>query len=472
MCRVLLLNPPPVKGVRYTRESRCQEQESVLGTVKPPLTLAILASILRNRQIDFLLVDANIERLSVSQILQRLSMQSFRPDLIVMATTTPTILSDMVVARALKNVLGAKIVAFGPHVSGAPMATLGEYPWLDAVIVGEPEWPVEQICLASNLDDLKEAPGILLQKELHERGACVPARVQDINLLPYPAWDLLPLEKYTLPFVNEPYLLVETSRGCPPACNFCVVPLTHGRVFRQRDAHDIVDEIQYGYENFGIRYFNLWADTFTMRQRFLLDFSQEMLERSLPVYWFANTRIDTLSSLEVVRQLRASGCWMLSVGIEVADDNIRYGLSKKFTKEHVHKVIGWLRETGIISVSFFILGYLGENVDTMKMTIDFALDVDPDFAAFYPAVPYPGTPFYAEIERRGWLATKDWSRYNYSDYVINNHALTRTTVLQLQKEAYRRFYLRPRVVWRSMRFLRSLDSAKKAARLLYGRVSN
>ena len=95
MIRVLLLNPPPANGIRYTREGRCQERESVLGTVKPPLTLAILAALLRNQGVDLRLIDATIENLTSQQVIRRLTASGFKPDLAVLATTTPTIIADM-----------------------------------------------------------------------------------------------------------------------------------------------------------------------------------------------------------------------------------------------------------------------------------------------------------------------------------------------------------------------------------------
>src|SRR5512138_3396708 len=120
MSRVLLLNPPPIKGVRYTRESRCQEQESILGTVKPPLTLAILAAILRNEGFEIQLIDATIERLPVEAIAARLLASQFIPEVIVFPTTTPTIAEDMECARQLSERFPARLAAFGPHTSALP----------------------------------------------------------------------------------------------------------------------------------------------------------------------------------------------------------------------------------------------------------------------------------------------------------------------------------------------------------------
>lgn len=469
MRKVLLLNPPSVNGVRYTREGRCQERESVLGTVKPPLTLALLAALLRNRGIEFHLIDATIESLTTRNIIDRLRGNGFTPEVVVFATSTPTVYSDMAVARTLKDTFKSLLVAFGPHTSGIPKETLAEFPWLDVAIVGEPENPVLSLCEAERLTDVEATPGICLRSN-HCYKPPAPARVTDLAQLPYPAWDLLPRGAYRLPLVDEPYLLVETSRGCPPACDFCVVTLTHGRNFRERNAIQVVDEIQEGIVRFGVRCFYLWADTVTLGRKFLVEFCAEIQRRNLSIRWLGNTRIDTLTNKDMVRNMKQSGCWMLSVGIETADDEIRSSMSKRFSRERVREVQRWLREEGIVSVGFFILGYLGDSLQTMRATIDFATEVDPDFAAFYPAVPYPGTPFFEECERRGWIVSRDWTRYDYSDYVISNHVLTRENVLKLQKDAYRRFYLQPRVVVRSLRYMNSLVAVRQAAKLLWSRM--
>jgi anaerobic magnesium-protoporphyrin IX monomethyl ester cyclase len=470
MSRVLLLNPPPVKGVRYTRESRCQEQESILGTVKPPLTLAILAAILRNEGFEIRLIDATIERLSVDKIHERLSAEHFIPDVIIFPTTTPTLDEDMQCAQRLGDIYPARLASFGPHTSALPERTLRDYPALDAVLIGEPESAIVAYCRNEYGQGASEVDGIYDQAMLAKEMPSTTGRVKNINRLPYPAWDLLPIEKYRIPFLDEPYVLVEISRGCPPACDFCVVPITHGKSFRIRSASSVVDEMQAEYEALGIRHFYLWADTVTMRKSFMIEFCQEIIRRKMDISWMGNSRIDTLDSLDLVRQLKASGCWLLSFGVEVGDDDIRSGLSKHFGRDRIKKVFSWLKEAGILSLGFFIIGYLGETLTTMEKTIQVALETDPDFAAFYPAVPYPGTPFFEECERQGWIGTYDWSRYQYSDYVISNHVLTYKNVMGMKKKAYRDFYLRPKVIARSLRLVSSPKAIKQAFSLVLPRI--
>jgi hypothetical protein len=108
----------------------------------------------------------------------------------------------------------------------------------------------------------------------------------------------------------------------------------------------------------------------------------------------------------------------------------------------------------------------------MEKTIQLAIDVDPDFAAFYPAVPYPGTPFYRECVRRGWVSTRDWSKYDYSHYIIENHVLRPEIVLPMKTKAYRQFYLRPKVIARDLRMLRSVDAVRQIKQWGYELLKN
>ncbi len=472
MTRVLLLNPPPVDGVRYTREGRCQERESVLGTVKPPLTLATIGALLRQHGHSVRLIDATILDLSDAKIISTLEEDAFHPDVIVLATSTPTIIADMRVGRSLKEHFGSLLVATGPHTSGIPRETLQEFPWLDVAVVGEPEMAVLRIATNPDCSSFGGIDGVCYREGDQLTINPNPARVERVDELPSPAWDLVPIGGYRLPILNEPYVLVETSRGCPPACDFCVVTLVHGKAFRQRPTGKIVDEIQENYRRYGIRYFYLWGDTVTLGRRFLEEFAEQIKQRRLPIHWLGNTRVDTLASYEFVQTLKDSGCWMLSVGVESGDDSVRSTMSKKFDRARIKQAFSWLRQAGIFSFAFFILGYLGENKETMEKTIDFAIQADPDFAAFYPAVPYPGTPFYRECVKRGWVKTHDWSKYDYSHYIIENHVLRPEIVLPLKTKAYRKFYMRPKVIARDLKMLQSVDAIRQIRRWGYELLKN
>ena len=143
-------------------------------------------------------------------------------------------------------------------------------------------------------------PGISLVLRRH--GTVVPHTGRGVFTgfldMPTPAWDLLPLKRYRLPLVNEPYVLIETSRGCPYSCDFCVVPLHHGHKFRERSAKVLVDEIAQAKRDHGIRFFYLWGDTVTLNAKTFSQFCDELIARDLNIRWLANARADNLVDLE------------------------------------------------------------------------------------------------------------------------------------------------------------------------------
>jgi radical SAM superfamily enzyme YgiQ (UPF0313 family) len=261
--------------------------------------------------------------------------------------------------------------------------------------------------------------------------------------MPYPAWDLLPLRRYRLPLVNKPYILIETSRGCPYSCDFCIVPIHQGHKFRERDPKVLVDEIERSRREFGVDYFYLWGDTVTLNAKSFSRFCDELIARRLGVRWLANARADNLTDPAFVDRLRRSGCWMLSMGVESASDDTRRDMLKRLEERKIRIAFDNLRRAGIKSFAFFIYGYPGDTPASMARTTEYAVDLDADFANFYPAIPYPGTELYEKVRRDGMLANDDWSKLEYSYYVLRGAGLDERTVMHAVNHAKRRFFLRP-----------------------------
>src|SRR4030095_8384965 len=118
--RTLLVNPPLVGGIAFTRQGRCQEREEVLGTTKPPYTLAVMAAMLREAKCDIRLVDLTAERRSVEDLIAQLDREGFKPTLILFPSTTPTLDFDVAAMADLKAHFRAALFCFGPHASAQP----------------------------------------------------------------------------------------------------------------------------------------------------------------------------------------------------------------------------------------------------------------------------------------------------------------------------------------------------------------
>jgi anaerobic magnesium-protoporphyrin IX monomethyl ester cyclase len=437
------VNPPLVGGIAFTRQGRCQEREEVLGTTKPPYSLALAGALLRQAGCDVRLADLTATRTTVADLIAKLDADGFHPTLVVFPSTTPTVTADSVAMAGLKHRYAAPLFSFGPHASCTPQEAMERAPAVDGMFVGEPEDGVVSLAALESLDGLDTIPTLTFR-----RGSeIVPHRAHGSFTgfveAPYPAWDLLDLSRYRLPLVDEPYVLVETSRGCPYSCDFCVAPIHQGHKFREKNAKVLVDEIERGHRDFGLKFFYLWADTVTLNVKAFNAFCDELIARQLPIRWFGNARADNLTDVDFVRKLRQAGCWMLALGIETESEETRKDMMKRLDGEKIRKAVANMRTAGIRSFAFFIMGYPGETPSALDRTIEYAVELDPDFANFYPAVPYPGTALHAKAKREGWLRGEDWSRMEYSYYLLHGNGLDEAAVMGAINRARRRFYLRP-----------------------------
>jgi radical SAM superfamily enzyme YgiQ (UPF0313 family) len=437
-----------VDGIAYTRQGRCQEREEVLGTTKPPYTLALLAALLRARGQEVRLVDLTATRQGVDDLIARLDTEGFAPTLILFPSTTPTLVADAAAMARLKARYAAPMFCFGPHASTTPAESMARAPQVDGMFVGEPEDGVLELAALSGVESLGNVASLTWR-----RGSeLVPHRAHGSYTgfleAPVPAWDLLDITRYTLPLEGRPYVIIESSRGCPYTCDFCVAPIHQGHKFRERSAASIVDEMAFVVRTSGVKFFYLWGDTVTLNVKSFSAICEEIIARQLNVQWFGNARADNLQDPKFVDRLKRSGCWMLALGIETESEETRKDMMKRLESEKIRIALKNMRTSGIKSFGFFILGYPGEDRQALERTIDYAIRLDPDFANFYPAVPYPGTELYNKAKRDGLLASEDWTKMEYSYYLMKGNGLDEQVVMDAINRAKRRFFLRPRYLTR------------------------
>jgi len=463
--KTLLINPPLINGIAFTRQGRCQEREDVLGTTKPPYTLALIATLLRMAGCDVRLVDATALRLTTGGVLERLDADGFEPTLILFPSTTPTLDADVAEMAQLKARYTAPIVCFGPHASTTPAESMARAADVDGMLVGEPEDGAVQLAMLASFDQAGDVANLTWRRG----GAVFPHRAHGtfagFPQMPFPAWDLLDLKAYSLPLVDKPYIIIETSRGCPYTCDFCVAPIHQGHKFRERNPKVIVDEIEKSYRELGVEFFYLWGDTVTLNVKSFTAFCDELIARNLPIQWFGNARADNLTDPAFVHRLRRAGCWMLALGIESESEEVRKDMAKRLERQKIQTAFRNMRQAGIKSFAFFIFGYPGETPATMEQTIDYAIELDPDFANFYPAVPYPGTDLFTKAMREGMLsadAAAAWPKMEYSYYLMSGNGLDEQLVMNTINRAKRRFFLRPSYMVRHLGDVARLALTKQA----------
>ena len=255
----------------------------MLGTTKPPLTPAWIAAELRRGGHDVRVIDLTASGTSAESLADTLAHEGWTPTLILFPSTFPTWDADVRALSVLKTRTGAPIVSFGPHASAAPDAAMRRAPDVDGVLVGEPEDGALALANLAPGDDWRAVENLMFR----ERGDLVRhravGRFAGFESAAGPDWSAVNFDAYRLPLVNAPYALVETSRGCPYTCEFCVAPIHQGHTFRARAADRIVDEIERGVRERGLEYFYLWGDTVTLNLKTFGVLADTLIERRVPI---------------------------------------------------------------------------------------------------------------------------------------------------------------------------------------------
>ena len=441
---ILLLNPPRKGSRGYNREGRCTQEAGFWATPWPPYSLAMTAAVLRKDHAVRIL-DCPAQRVSekkLSELAQRTA-----PDIIIASISTETVEGDLEVLARIKGLPKKPIVViFGVHASVFADEILADGV-VDFVVRGEPERTVENLmsALSTGVDvrgvkgiSGRDADGRIFSTEDREF-------IEDLDVLPFPAWDLIDLDRYTLPVSRRRFLMINTSRGCPFACAFCTARAYYGSAARPRSSSRIIAEIRSDLERFAVRDFFFWSDTFTLVRSRVEGLCRAILAGGLKVRWVANSRVDTVDA-DLLALMKKSGCWMISYGLESGDDRILEASGKKITAEQIERTVRATKAAGIKTAGHFIFGLPGETERTAAATLVLAKKLDLDLAHFYAAVPYPGSPLFEQASREGWIRGRPWNRFSQSEFVMDQPGISAAALFKMWRRAYRAFYLRPKTL--------------------------
>ena len=350
---------------------------------------------------------------------------------------------------------GAFTVIGGPHPSCLPGESLATGV-VDCVVRGEGEETMAE--LADRVAGGGNASG-LAGASWHEgvRAVSGPDRpsIHELDSLPFPAWGIFPrLASYgnPQPLLSrlKPAFPIMTSRGCPYGCTFCFKGV-FGREWRSRSPESVLREWEWLAGPMGAREIAVQDDSFNIDRDRALRICRAIASAGLRVPWSTpnGIRADRVDG-EVLEAMRESGCIRVSFGVESGDQGILDRLGKGETLAQMKSAFGLARQAGLRATGFFMFGNLGEDEGTMESTIRFALAVDPFYAQFTMATPYPGTALYDGVVRDGELLERDWDRFgHYTAHGFFRHGnVTPEGVGGAIRGAYRRFYLRPVAVRR------------------------
>ncbi len=436
----------------------------------------LAGSLLAAGYTDLTLYDAAVETDSIAETLQKAIGEGHPYDVVGISSPTPLINEAWEAARQAKAA-GAITILGGPHLTLMPDESMQRQE-VDLVARGEAEDSLVEIVQALEQATLSEPQHDALPYRSHplrlpsapwsnilglswrnEAGQVIhnlprPLR-EDLDNIPFPAHQMYKIERYTnlQPLTDglDPHArayTVVTSRGCPFKCTFCSKPIT-GDTWRPRSVENVVAEWRWLVRDLGATEIGITDDIWNRD----LDRAKELCRtligeglNTVPWVTVHGMKVN-YGEPELFRLMKAAGAKRVGFGVESGDEYILSRVVRKGqTLEQVRNAFKWAKEAGLQTMGFFVFGMPEETEETMEKTIQLALELDPDLANFMIAAPYPGTKLYEMIEKEGNIFSHDWTDYaihtDRAKFEIGD--LRAELVERKWREAYRRFYWRPR----------------------------
>lgn len=425
---------------------------------QPLGTLYVGAAILKaGHEVEFL----NGAFLSHDELMDR--VREIRPAFAGIYSTTFGFPKAIRTANALKE-LDRNIFTCvgGPYpiaVKGRCLEGAGRN--LDGVVTSEAELTmVELLSRLENGENLEGLPGIdIRQNETIIRNPQRPL-LEDLDSLPFPARELLGNHAYYIPppgqYKRKPVTILITSRGCDRRCIFCSQidkERKYGkRGVRFRSVENVLQEIELCLEQ-GYQEIKFIDDSFAADYNRAMQICHEIMRRKLDFTWFASASVNQVDK-PLLQAMKDAGCWAILFGADSGVQKTLNSLRKATTLDMIRKDVKLAKEVGIRVSTPFIFGAPGETFEDGLKTIDFAVDLDADFANFHSLTPFPGTPLYDNLEKYGTVS-ENLSNRTYQSAAFVPYTMTRDEILNLRQIAFRRFYARPKFLLRRLWQMRS-----------------
>jgi anaerobic magnesium-protoporphyrin IX monomethyl ester cyclase len=465
---ILLVNPPTPDGGYWIRTQHRVGRRTRENMVWPQVSLAQMAALLHPTY-KLKIIDANAERMGWPEFTK--ALDKYQPRYYLTQVTAPTLENDMY-GCFLAKARGAKTIAFGTHVTPIPRESLRPFPALDFVFVGEPDLTIRDLLdhLDGRFDERPDNIRKLFEKHdpqykpsIREDGSVDMHGIKglawrkgdeivinfprpfisDLDDLPIPMHELLPLQKYRMPLIKGPFTFILSSRGCPAGCTYCIKHVSYQYSARLRSPALLMEEL-WQLKKLGINNIHMYADLFTVNRDQVMELCQRMIDEKINIRWTSNSRVDYVDE-EMLQMMGKAGNWLISWGIESGNEAILKHAHKGANPEKAKRALTWAKKAGIKNWGYFIIGLPGETEDTIRQTIDFSKKLPLDIALFHVAAPYPGTPFFFEVVQNGWF--RKGTRWEQVDMdkgtVLDYPDLPAERLLYWQKRAWREWAFRP-----------------------------
>ena len=449
MAKIMLLYPPGKAYQRSEDRAQCNLDDSAVATVHACNDIGYAAAVLRNRNHEVLLKDYQTEQTGFEQV--KSDILHFSPDIIVISTTNATVLSDIEFIAQIKEFHCCEFIVKGAIFFNTPMDLLDTLDLrnINYLIGGEIDTLIGNLVDGIiNNTSLENIPGIIYKHEGVFRKSDFGKWCDNLDEIPFPARDLMKNELYPRPDTGEPMATIQVSRGCPANCTYCLTPVISGKKVRKRSVDNIFAEIEECYYKYGIRNFFFKADTFTIDSAWAIALCDKIINSELhgKIAFTANSRVKPLD-VELLKKLKEAGCFMLAVGFESGNNDTLGKIKKGTTREDNLRAAKLIKKAGLPLFGFFMIGFPWETRQDIINTLEFILEVDPDFIEVHIAMPYFGTQLYNQCREYNTIKSAAWGNDYFSPNTIGTQSVSIEEIVELKNEYLLKFYLRPKYIF-------------------------
>jgi anaerobic magnesium-protoporphyrin IX monomethyl ester cyclase len=471
--KVYLLNPPYLP--HFGRGARWQDSGRG-GTLYYPIWLSYATAVVEQEH-ETRLVDAPAWNWSKEDVVK--DVKKFKPDLIVVDSSFPSLNNDIGVMEFIKQGYGgdAKIVLVGPPASQFAEEILRS-DGIDFVARWEYDFTLKEMAEAiegnRNLKDIKGISYKENGKIIHNPNREFTSS-DDLDKILFASRVYkkhLDIRDYFLGQSLYPEVQIFTGRGCPNQCTFCAWPQTlMGRKYRVRSVQNVLDELEWIQDNLAeVKEVFFEDDTFTINKKRVLEFCKEYKERGFDITWSCNARADTLD-LERMKEMKKANCRLLIVGYESGSEEILKNIKKGITVKQIKEFAKNARKARLLVHGDFIIGLPGETKETIEMTKKLIKEVKPDILQVSVASPLPGTEFYKWCKENRYLLINNPDEYldgqGHQKAIISYPNLSSEEITKAVDEILKDYYMSLSYVPLALRQVFRKHSMDEMRRIFY-----
>ncbi len=432
----------------------------------PALGVAYLAAVAEREGHDVVILEG-VLGLTRDEIARHI--RSIQPHLIGLTATTPALPNAVLTARTAREMApDAMIIVGGSHPTAQPAETIS-IGVFDVLVQGEGETAFQMILehLSGQGPTLEDIPGAVFLRDGEPHFGKCATFIQDLDTIPLPARHLLaPLEAYNpcpASVRQLPQAHLMSSRGCPTNCHFCDRSV-FGKKYRVRSVENVMSEVDQLVARYGAKEIRFFDDTFTLNKKRLYALCKEMRLFRPRLPWTCLTKVNCVD-IDMLKMMRDSWCWQVLFGLESGDSAVLKSLNKLTTVEMCRKAVRNARAAGLRVRADFLVGSPGETPESLEKTLEFAKELDIDFAHFNKFVPFPGTTFYEQLMEEGYrFDVSSSSTLDHDALVYVPRALDPEHYRRWLDRSYREFYFRPDYLFRRLKSLRTFTEVRVNAR--------